>query len=82
MIVDKEKNQEENMFLLQKVKSLEKHQEVLRQHIKDKDKLMSLVKNTMSSSTQTSDTWRTTELLTDENTKLIDNIERKISLNG
>ena len=74
MIVDKEKNQEENMFLLQKVKSLEKHQEVLRQHIKDKDKLMSLVKNTMSSSTQTSDTWRTTELLTDENTKLIDNI--------
>ena len=82
MIVDKEKNQEENIFLLQKVKSLEKHQEVLRQHIKDKDKLMSLVKNTMSSSTQTSDTWRTTELLTDENTKLIDNIERKISLNG
>ena len=82
MIVDKEKNQEENIFLLQKVKSLEKHQEVLRQHIKYKDKLMSLVKNTMSSSTQTSDTWRTTELLTDENTKLIDNIERKMSLNG
>lgn len=76
--INKEKTKEENIFLLQRIKSLEEHQELLRQHIKDQDKFTSSKRKVENKSTQSKPSINDYEERLQKNNEVITDKQREI----